>query len=232
MKLSVVIPVHNEASVVGRTVQAVRTMLALQDDEVIVVDACSSDGCAEEARAAGAFVVTAPAKGRSAQMNAGAKAGSGDVLFFLHADTLPPSDFRGQLLNALDAGNDFGCFRLRFDRAHWSLRAKAWFSRFSASGLHYGDQGLFVRRTAFEAVGGYDARMQVFEDLDLIERLRKRHTFTVLPGPITTSARKYARNSPLRMQLAFYVMFPLYRLGLSQERLVRIYTVLVRQDKL
>lgn len=231
MKLSVIVPCYNEEGVVGRTVRWMNNGLSAED-EVIVCDGGSDDETLQEATEAGARAVCCPQKGRAAQMNHGAAHASGDILFFVHADTLPPPDFREQIQHAVDDGADFGCMRLRFDSARWPLRLKAWFSRFRASGLHYGDQGLFVRRSCFDGVGGFDARMQVFEDLDIIERLRKQHRFMVLHGPITTSARKYQRNSALRMQLAFYVMVPLYRSGASQQTLVNTYKRLVRQDKL
>jgi rSAM/selenodomain-associated transferase 2 len=232
VNLSVIIPVHNEAGSVGHVVRMVRLALKHHAHEVIVADACSTDGCADEAREAGALVVRSAVKGRAAQMNAGAKASAGDVLFFLHADTLPPPDLHDQLIRSLSKGSDFGCMRLRFDVHRWPLRLKAWFTRFRASGLHYGDQGLFVRKALFDQVGGYDTSMSIFEDLDIIQRLQKAGRFEVLHGPITTSARKYEQNSALRMQLAFYVMYPLYRAGASQKVLVRTYTRLVRQDKI
>lgn len=231
--LSVIIPTYNEAGVVGRTVRHVLgAKRGGQDLEVIVVDGGSTDGTVREAEAAGARVVHASQKGRAAQMNAGAEVAQGELLFFLHADTLPPTDMYEQVMDAHAGGAGCGCMRLRFDRPHWALRLKAWFSRFSASGLHYGDQGLFVRRDHFQAVGGYRDDMIVFEDLDIIQRLRKVCRFSVLPGPITTSARKYARNSALRMQLTFYLMYPLYRMGASQATLVSCYTRLIRQDKI
>lgn len=232
MTISVIIPAYNEAGTIGRTLKHLasvveRTPLA----EVIVVDGHSRDTTVQEAVAAGAHVLRSEQKGRATQMNVGAAEATGDVLYFLHADTIPAPDFVQQITEALEQGADCGCMRLRFDRDHWSLRLKAWFSRFNASGLHYGDQSLFVRRELFERVGGYDGRMAVFEDLDLIERLRHLGRFVVLPGPVTTSARKYAHNSMLRMQLTFYIMYPLYRLGASQQRLLRTYRWLIRQDK-
>ena len=233
MRLSVIIPTYNEESFIGGTVEHL-----LNDSdrslvhELIVVDGYSSDATMSEAQAAGACVLLAPTKGRAAQMNHGAKHVAGDILFFVHADTRPTEGYAQAIQYAVSQGHGLGCLRLCFDRDHWALRLKCWFTRFSASGLHYGDQGLFIRRDLFERIGGYNEDLVLFEDLDLIQRARKQATFTVLRGPITASARKYKRNGLLRMQLAFYVLYPMYRLGASQAALHRTYTGIVRQDKI
>ncbi len=233
MKLSVIIPTYNEAGEIGRTVQQV---LNPQDltlvREVIVADGGSTDDTTREAQDAGAVVIRATRKGRAAQMNAGASIASAPILYFLHAETRPPIGFASSIVKAFASGNAAGCFRMRFDRDHWALRLKAWFTRFNATGFHYGDQSLFVTRALYDAVGGYDEGMIVFEDLDMVERLAQHTRFAVLPGPVITSARKYDRNSYLRMQLTFYRMYTLYRLGADQERLVRAYKQMVRQDKI
>lgn len=233
MSIGVVIPTYREAGYVGDTV---RSLLGPEDrdhlSDLVVVDVQSDDGTAAEAAAAGATVRPAPTKGRAAQMNHGAKHVAGDILFFVHADTRPAEGYAQAIQYAVSQGHGLGCLRLCFDRDHWALRLKCWFTRFSASGLHYGDQGLFIRRDLFERIGGYNEDLVLFEDLDLIQRARKQATFTVLRGPITASARKYKRNGLLRMQLAFYVLYPMYRLGASQAALHRTYTGIVRQDKI
>jgi rSAM/selenodomain-associated transferase 2 len=233
MSIGVVIPTYREVGHVGDTV---RSLLAGEDRgrvrDLVVVDVPSDDGTAEEATAAGATVHRAPTKGRAAQMNHGAKQVVGDILFFVHADTRPAPGYAQAIQNAVAQGHGLGCLQLCFDRDHWALRLKCWFTRFKASGLHYGDQGLFIRRELFERIGGYNEELVLFEDLDLIERARKQATFTVLPGPITASARKYKRNGLLRMQLAFYVLYPMYRFGASQATLHRTYTGIVSQDKI
>jgi len=233
MKLSVIIPAFNEAGEVGRTV---RHVLNTQDralvSEVIVADGGSTDDTMREAQDAGAVVIRATRKGRAAQMNAGASIANATILYFLHAETRPPIGFASAIVHAVESNSAAGCFRLRFDRDHWALRLKAWFTRFNATGFHYGDQSLFVTRSLFDTVGGYDEDKIVFEDLDMVERLARHTRFTVLTGPIITSARKYDRNSYLRMQLTFYRMYTLYRLGADQERLVKAYKQMVRQDKI
>lgn len=233
MTVSVIIPTFNEEGIIGRTVGHLlnttdRSLLA----DVIVVDGQSADGTVAEAERAGARVIRSECKGRAPQMNAGAAIAKGDVFYFVHADAVAPLDYVQQITAAVSGGADAGCMRMRFDRDHWALRLKCWFTRFGASGLHYGDQSLFVRAELFHRIKGYRAEMTVFEDLDIIERIRAAGSFTVLRGPIVSSARKYQHNGMLRMQLAFYLMYPLYRLGLRQERLTALYKRIVRQDKI
>lgn len=233
MTISVIIPTFNEEGFIGLTVGHLlnagdRMLLA----EVIVVDGQSADGTVAEAEGAGARVLSSERRGRAPQMNAGAAIATGDVLYFVHADSLPPTDYAQHITEAVNGGADSGCMRMRFDRDHWALRLKCWFARFGASGLHYGDQSLFVRADLFHRIKGYREDMTVFEDLDIIERIRAVGSFTVLHGPIVSSARKYGDNGMLRMQLAFYLMYPLYRMGLGQQRLTALYKRIVRQNKI
>lgn len=232
MRISVIIPTFNEQGSVGKTVE--RLLNGKDRDhiaEVIVVDGGSTDHGRDEARRAGAQVISAP-KGRASQMNHGSRISTGHILYFIHADSLPPIGYAAQILRSVEQGADAGCMRLCFDRDHWSLRLKCWFTRFNASGLHYGDQSLFVRKDLFQQVQGFREDMTVFEDLDIIERIKKMGRFHVIPGPIITSARKYERNGFLRMQMAFYALYPMYRLGFAQEALTNTYKRIVRQDKI
>lgn len=228
--LSIIIPTYNEAEHIGRTLSAL-CLATGPVREVLVVDGGSTDGTVEEAEASGVRVVRS-AKGRALQMNAGAREAQGDILFFLHADTVPPVDHAALITEAVDRAAVAGCFRLAFDHDHWFLRLNCWFTRFDVGVFRYGDQGLFVQRAVFERVGGFNGTMQLFEDNDMARRLKREGRFRVLPATVITIARKYLDNGPYRMQFVFYRMYLLYRMGLSQERLLRVYRRLIRQDKL
>lgn len=228
--ISVIIPAYNEEGYIGPTV---RHLLAKVNDveEVIVVDGESTDLTKAEAEEAGARVILSR-KGRAAQMNAGAAVARAPVLYFLHAETIPPPGFAGAILHAIDHGSVAGCYRLQFDHDHWFLRANCWFTRFDVQAFRYGDQSLFVRKDAFEAVGGFNEQFIIFEDNEIIRRLRRIGPFRVLPGRVRTSARKYIENGIYRMQFVFYLMYFLYRSGYSQERLLRTYRAMIKQDKI
>lgn len=165
-------------------------------------------------------------------MNEGARVAAGNVLYFVHADCLPPASFPGDILEAVRNGFSMGCYRLRFDLNHWFLQANAWFTRFDVNAFRYGDQSLFVTRLMFEENNGFCEKHVVMEDQDIIKRLRRHGRFAILPKEITTSARKYRANGVFKMQVVFYLIYLLYRLGYSQETILGLFRKLVRQDKL
>lgn len=230
--LSIIIPTYNEAGRLGPLVGALRALGAMAPEvEIIVVDGGSPDATTTEAMAAGAHVVQSPRRGRAAQLNFGAAAARGALLYFLHADSYPPATLLTDLRRALAAGAGSGCYRLAFDDRHWFLRANAWFTRFDWDWLRFGDQSLFVRREVFGQAGGFDERLLLFEDQEIIPRLRRHGRFALLPGVVTTSARKYRDNGVYRLQFIFGLLCGLYRLGASPQRLARVYRRLVRPLK-
>lgn len=233
MTISVIIPVYNEAGVIGRTVQH---LLSAQHNgelkEVIVVDGGSTDGSQQEATNAGAMVIRSAKKGRATQMNEGASKATGSILYFLHADSLPPPMFSTDIMEAFDQGYRAGCYRLRFDVEHWFLRANSWFTRFDVNAFRFGDQSLFVTREVFFQAGEFCEKHLVMEDQEIIKRLRRHGNFIVLQKEVITSARKYVSNGVFRMQGVFYLIYVMYHLGYSQDRLIETFRRLVRQDKL
>lgn len=234
MMISVIIPAYNEQGVIGNTIRYLKSVTENNESltEIIVVDGGSSDNTVNEAKSEGAVVIQSPRKGRAAQMNEGARVAQGSILYFLHADSIPPSTFVSDILNAVEKGFPMGCYRLRFDFDHWFLKANAWFTRFDVSAFRYGDQSLFVSQEHFKKVAGFCEKHIVFEDYEIIKRLRKHGRFAILSKEVTTSARKYVENGVFKMQSIFYLMYFMYRLGYSQERLLAMFRKLVRQNKL
>ena len=231
--ISVIIPIYNEEGTIGRTLQRLKSMPDSNAiSEIIVVDAGSTDGSISEARAHGATAIQSPRKGRAAQMNFGARAAKGSILYFLHADSIPPETFATDIREAVEQGFEAGCFRLRFDKNHWFLKANSWFTRFDLNAFRFGDQSLFVTAIPFDEVGGFCERHVLMEDQEIIGRLKKRVKFTVLPKEVSTSARKYTANGIFRLQGIFYLIYFMYQLGFSQETLVKTFRSLVRQDKI
>jgi rSAM/selenodomain-associated transferase 2 len=231
--ISVIIPTYNEEVVIGKTIQYLRSIADGQFvAEIIVVDGRSTDNTVNESEQAGARVIKSLKKGRAAQMNEGARCAKGSILYFLHADSLPPSTFAVDIMEALKKDFAMGCYRLRFDVDHWFLKSNAWFTRFDVNAFRYGDQSLFVSRKYFERVGGFSEKHIVFEDYEIIKRLRRHGKFAILKKEVITSARKYVTNGVFKMQGIFYLMYIMYRLGYSQEKLLALFRKLVRQDKL
>ncbi len=232
LAVSIVIPTFNEAAIGALLGYLWRDAAGDGALEIIVADGGSTDATPALAARAGARVLRCPRKGRAAQLNHGAQAAAGPILYFLHADTYPPPGFLADIRRAVAQGAGSGCYRLAFDHPHWFLRANAWMTRFPLQAVRFGDQSLFVTKALFEQIGGYREDLLVMEDQEIVGRLGARAPFRVLPRAATTSARKYLENGVYRLQGAFAVIALLYRLGVSQPRLVRVYRFLIWQDKL
>lgn len=231
--ISIIIPAYNEQGHIGETTRMLRRLDgAGLVHEIIVADGGSSDATCAEAVAAGARVLRCPRKGRAAQMNWGAAQASGTVLYFLHADSVPPPGFTQHIRAAVVQGYASGCYRLRFDHRHWFLQANSWFTRFDVNAIRFGDQSLFVTKEVFEKSGGFREDLLMMEDQEIIHRLKRGGRFVVLRGAVTTSARKYLDNGIYRMQLIFFRIWFLYYMGYSQERLLKLYRRLILKGKL
>lgn len=228
--ISVIIPTYNEAGQVAETIRMIRA--AVKGDpvmEIIVSDGGSIDGTVDLATVSGAIVVKSGRKGRAVQMNYGASFARGEILYFLHADCIPPPGFDVKISEACAEGFTSGCFRLGFDYRHWFLRANCWFTRFNVNAVRFGDQSLFVTREVFQKAGGFREDLLIMEDQEIISRIRKYSKFRVLNDVVITSARKYLDNGLYRMQGIFFCIWAMYYLGCSQERLSAVYRRLIRK---
>lgn len=231
--VSIIIPTYNEAPGIGALLAYLRQDTAGEPDlEIIVADGGSTDDTRELARRAGAAVVRSPRKGRATQLNYGASRASGDILYFLHADSYPPPGFLADMRRAQRQGYGSGCYRLTFDHGHWFLRFSAWCTRLPLLLVRFGDQSLFVHRELFARIDGFREDLLVMEDQEIVRRLQGRGRFLVLPRAVTTSARKYLVNGVFRLQAVFALIAGLYWLGVPQPRLVGLYRWLIREGKL
>ncbi len=222
-RLSVIIPVLNEEDRVGDLVTRVGKGIRA-GDEVLVVDGGSTDGSVAAAGAAGARVLPAP-RGRGRQMAAGAEEATGEVLLFLHADTRLPPAFRAaikQVLDDVDVG--WGRFDLGFDEGGRLLALIAALinarSRLMRSAT--GDQAIFVRRDVYGRVGGF-LEPHLFEDVDLVRRLRRVSRMGVPRGCVTTSARRWRKEGVWRTTVRMWALKSAYLCGVPARRLARYY---------
>jgi rSAM/selenodomain-associated transferase 2 len=229
---SIIIPTYNEAENIANTIRITRAAAGVHELEIIVVDGGSSDETIAIAERMSVTIVKSERRGRAVQMNRGASIGKGEVLYFLHADSIPPPKFIDRISDALHRGAMSGSFRLTFDYPHWFLNANAWFTRFNVNAVRFGDQSLFVKKEAFQQAGGFRENLLIMEDQEIIHRLKKLGKFAVLPDTVVTSARKYRDNGVFRMQGIFYCLWALYYLGFSQEQLVNFHRKLIRKNKL
>lgn len=229
---SIIIPTYNEADQIANTISIIHAANGKHEAEVIVVDGGSSDDTVAIAKQCGATVITCKRKGRAAQMNKGASVAKHDLLYFLHADSIPPNNFTTQILRAYKNGAKSGCFRLAFDYEHWFLKANAWFTRFNVNAVRFGDQSLFVTKNIFQKSGGFREDLLMMEDQEIIHRIKKHGRFKVMNDVVITSAKKYLDNGVYRMQSIFYRIWALYYLGYSQQRLLKLHRRLIKKHKL
>ncbi len=195
MNVSVIIPTLNEAGNIGRLVLHLLNNGNHFLKEVIVVDGGSKDATIEKALKAGAKVINCAQCGRAPQMNIGAKNSSGDLLYFVHSDTLPPKSYLIDIQKAVKEGFSIGCFRSIFDSKNPLLKFNGYFSRFDLLWCRGGDQTLFVTRSLFEELGGYKDHFLIMEEYDFIIRARQKQAFKIVPNEVLVSARKYEKRS-------------------------------------
>lgn len=230
--ISIIIPTYNEAEQIAKTIRQIHAANRLHEIEVIVADGGSTDETVCIAKQCGARTFVSERKGRAAQMNKGASVAKGDLLYFLHADSIPPQNFITYISDAHKRGNISGCFKLAFDYDHWFLKANCWFTRFNVNIVRFGDQSLFVTKEVFQKIGGFREELLLMEDQEIIHRIKKHGKFKVMNDVVITSARKYLNNGIYRMQGIFFRIWALYYLGYSQDNLLKLHKRLIRQHKL
>jgi len=218
-RLSIVVPVLDEAAGISAALRALAPLRA-RGHEVIVADGGSSDGtpalCAGHADA----VIAAP-RGRARQMNAGAARARGEVLLFLHADTLLPPDADATVLRA---GAAWGRFDVRISGRSALLPVVAMLmnARSRRTGIATGDQAIFVRRALFDAVGGFPDQ-PLMEDIELSRRLRAHARPACLRERVVTSGRRWDQRGAWRTIVLMWTLRLRYWLGASPEVLARAY---------
>ena len=196
--ISVIIPVFNESCYVPATLAAIEQRATA--DEIIVVDAGSSDESIAVAIEHGARVVSTTVKQRASQMNLGARSARGDVFLFLHADTRLPQNALTKIESVITKRNVVGGgFARRYDLPSWFLRGTCVLAgvRTRLSGWFLGDQGIFVRRNVFEKLDGF-RNFDLFEDLDFSRRMRREGRVVTLRPPVISSARRFSLYGPCR----------------------------------
>lgn len=221
MRISVIIPVLNEEKTIGAAIAALR---ALGPHEVIIVDGGSSDGTQKICRGAGATILTAT-RGRARQMNRGALAATGDVLLFLHADTVLPATAFCDIATALsDPRYVGGRFDVALDSARLLLKIVGFMislrSRFSKVGT--GDQAIFVRQEIFAQLGGFPD-LPLMEDIAFCRMLKPAGKIACLRSKVVTSARRWEAEGVWRTIFRMWTLKSLYLAGVSPVRLKKFY---------
>jgi len=226
--ISVVIPALDEEASLPATIRSCREA---GECEVIVADGGSGDGTVEVARSLADRVVAAP-RGRAHQMNAGAASAHGDLLLFLHADTLLPPCGLDAIRHALRDPNVVGgAFRVAlltspgagaYVRAMLALTGRMISLRSALTRSLTGDQAIFLRKETFRDVGGY-REIPLMEDVELSRAMRRTGRTVLLPNRVGTSGRRWEAWGPFRTILRMWRLRLAYLLGMSPERCAEIY---------
>ncbi|NBC64845.1 MAG: glycosyltransferase [Bacteroidetes bacterium] len=231
MQVSLIIPTYNEEKTIGKLL---RHLEKYRDDrllEIIVVDGGSDDQTVEIVQKYNARCIVSEQKGRAAQMNMGVKNSSGDLLYFVHADSFPPTTYLDDMSIALQNGYRAGCYRFRFDSDRFLLKVNSWFTRFDRIMCRGGDQTLFITRNLFEKIGGFRDDFLIMEDYDLIQKIQRETHFKIIPKDVVVSARKYDKNQYLKVNFANFVVFMMYFFGARQQTMVSAYKNLIYHPK-
>lgn len=221
--ISIIIPTLNEASLIRGCINLLHAEAC--DAEIIVADGGSIDDTREMASDIHGVRVVASRRGRGIQMNRGASEATGDILLFLHADTVLEPGWSHNILSALDKTAIVGgAFTFSVRSLSWKYRlVETWVRMRSAlCKLPYGDQGIFIRKEVFEHINGY-REIPLMEDVDLIGRMRNVGRIAIVEKKAFTSERRWAKKGLLRTAAMNQVTMLLYRLGVSPERLYQIY---------
>ncbi len=221
--VSVIIPTLNEQDHIGKLVHYLRNESFGMVREIIIVDGGSKDDTINCARNAGANALVSPQKGRAAQMNYGASMAVGDILFFIHADTIPPITFAADIEQACKLGFSLGRYRSRFDSNNILLKFNAYFTRFDLFMCYGGDQSLFITKELFDNIGGFNNGMIIMEDYELVDRARRKGRYKIFDASTLISARKYATNNWWKVQRANYLAVKMYKKGFPQMDIVNAY---------
>lgn len=221
MRLSVVMPVLNEAAEIEAALRALAP-LRERGCEVIVVDGGSSDGTADMAQPLADRVVAAK-RGRGSQMNAGAAAASGDVLLFLHADTRLPHEADRIIGEELAlSGRPWGRFDIQFSGGALPLISATMNLRSRLTGIATGDQAMFASRAAFEQTAGFPD-IALMEDIALSAKLKRIGPPLCLRAKATTSPRRWHTRGVVRTVIRMWRLRLAYYFGAAPDRLARLY---------
>lgn len=224
--ISIIIPTLNENKFIGRLLSYLQSCSKVEN-QIIVSDGGSTDDTMSIASAEGATVVRCNKKGRAAQMNYGASFATQSILYFVHADCLPPENFYTRILESVEKDFTLGRFQTKFDSPSTLLKINAFFTRFDWFICTGGDQTLFFKKEVFDKINGFNDGLLLMEDYDIVKRAREKYRYAIMKEKVLVSARKYNHNSWIKVQQAHRKIIKMYKQGVNQDVLVKEYNQLL-----
>ena len=220
MKISIIIPILNEKD----KIESLLGQLADLDGdfEVIFADGGSNDGTLN--MIGNKYPVISCPKGRAKQMNMAATHSTGDVLLFLHCDSVLPKDAMYQIKSIIEKRFEFGCFRLKFDSDKFLMKCCGFFSnmRVRLRKIVFGDQGIFITRRLFDEIGGFPD-LPIMEDYKFSILLKSRHKVRQANSYITTSSRRFIDGGVLRTMWKMQKLQYMFRHGTDAKEIAKLY---------
>ena len=220
MKISMILPVYNESKTVDKMLHQLEALPG--NWEVLFADGGSRDDTL--AKIGSRYRVLNSSRGRANQMNYGAANASSEILWFVHCDSVLPKDAHAQISQAIAQGRQWGCFHIGFDYDGPFMGCNTYLSNCRARrGIAFGDQGIWVRKVVFDAMGGFPD-LPIMEDYEFSLRMKAANIpICQLPGRIITSGRRYEKRFPLLTMWQMYHLRCLYRKGVDIQEIARRY---------
>lgn len=226
--ISIIVPTLNEAANINRLLLHLLNNSSDKNiADIIVIDCGSNDDTqsivSNFSKKNKLVKLLISERGRAKQMNFGAKTATGNIFYFLHADSFPPNNFDQSILDEIKKGNLAGCFKMKFDSNHWWLKLAGWLTQFKWRACRGGDQSQFITKDLFNEVGCFNEQFTVYEDNDLINKLYAKKEFVVIHKWIITSARRYQTNGVWKLQYHFWAIYVKKWFGASANELYGYY---------
>lgn len=220
MKITMILPIYNESHTIGKMLAQLDRIPG--DWEILFADGGSRDDTLEQI--GDRYIVLHAPKGRANQMNYAAARATGEVIWFVHCDSLIPRDAHAQISAAVEKGAKWGCFRIGFDYCSPFMVYNTYMSnRRARRGIPFGDQGIWIRKDIFETVGGFPD-LPIMEDYEFSRRMDGAGIpVCQLPGRIVTSGRRYKKRFPIITALQMVYLRHLYRSGVDIHEIARRY---------
>ncbi|MDG2247060.1 MAG: TIGR04283 family arsenosugar biosynthesis glycosyltransferase [Flavobacteriales bacterium] len=230
--ISIIIPVWNEVEMIQRLHDHLLACLGIDECEIIVVDGGSTDGTKELLAHLDVQVFHSAITSRAVQMNLGAKHATKDVLWFVHADTLPPTTFISDIRDGLSKGYKRGGYSFKFESDRLLLRLNSIMTRLNVFSFRGGDQTLYCERDRWDELEGYDEDFVIMEEYDFMKRAGAAgYPHLLMKGDVLVSARKYIHNSYLKVQWVNLQAMRMFHKGVPSEEIKTFYRAHLRQSK-
>jgi len=228
--ISIIIPVYKEKSNLIPLITLLKGVENFNSCEILIAQ---SPACCEDITAlhngTSIRVVQCPRKGSASQMNEAAKHANGEILAFLHADVKPPQAFLNNIAQAISEDYKAGFFSYKFDKDNFWLNINASFTAKDGLFTGGGDQCLFIQKSVFNELGGFNEHQVLMEDFEFFKRMKKNKVpYTIVNNDLIVSSRKYDSNSYLRVNLSNLLLVILFKLGYPSEKLKTIHNKLLR----